>query len=121
MKEKSQGITRKLNGGSVQARQADQRAYDDGWDAGKRGVNTVNAHFSLFASKQGTASWQQGYDDAKAGLTTGKKPQATAPGKRSTLAAQTPRVSHDGTETDEKQKLQGKTRGQSRRWLQPDG
>ncbi len=51
---------------SLRARQADQRAYDYGWDAGKRGPNMVNVHFSLFASKQGTASWQQRYNDAKA-------------------------------------------------------
>ena len=51
-------------GVSLRSRSADPEAYDYGYDAGMRGGNMVNSHFSLFQGGR-TKHWQQGYGDAK--------------------------------------------------------
>ena len=51
-----------------------ESAYDSGYDAGLKGPNTTNCHFSIFSTHEKTKAWKKGKakGDAKA-IKAGRK------------------------------------------------
>lgn len=50
----------------------ESKEYKGGFDAGLNGSNTVNTHFSFFATKEQTADWEAGQSAGKKEKAKGK-------------------------------------------------